>query len=137
MAKALDANRLKSCRTCTDSMLICPVCWRWLWWVLGYDWPRKGLKHDFHPGSLSENFTSTNLRYAASMIWTCAEPEYRLYWMKLRSNDKQSTTVQHPILLFLSIVLFIPVDTRRCFKLTDWFLYEGNTGKIVSVSQQW
>ena len=46
----------------------------------------------FQPGPLSEILTISNLRHAASRIWTCAEPELRLWWMKLCSSDNHYTT---------------------------------------------
>ena len=36
--------------------------------------------------------TIANLWHAASRIWTCAEPEFRLTWMKLLSSDNHYTT---------------------------------------------
>ena len=41
----------------------------------------------FQPGPLSEILTIANLRHAASRVWTCAESEFKLYWMKLCSWD--------------------------------------------------
>ena len=38
-------------------------------------------------GPLSEIFNIANYRHAASRIWTCAEPQFRLRWMKLCSSD--------------------------------------------------
>ena len=45
----------------------------------------------FQPGPLSEILTITNLQYAASRIWNCAEPEFRLSWMKLCSRVNHYT----------------------------------------------
>ena len=36
---------------------------------------------------------SWNLRHAASRTWTCAEPEFRLSWMKLCSSDNHYTAL--------------------------------------------
>ena len=38
-----------------------------------------------------EILTTSNLRHATSRIWTCAEPEFRLCWIKLYSNDNYYT----------------------------------------------
>ena len=38
-------------------------------------------------GPLSEIFTIVNLRHSASRIWTCAEPDFRISWMKMCSSD--------------------------------------------------
>ena len=45
-------------------------------------WPTNSDKLYFQPGLLSEIITIKNLRHAASRIWTCIEPEFRLRWMK-------------------------------------------------------
>ena len=60
---------------------------------LWYGWPMKGIYPYFQPGPLSEILTIANLGHAASMIWTCAEPELRLCWMNLCSSDNHYTTV--------------------------------------------
>ena len=39
--------------------------------------------------TLSEILTIANIRHAAIRIWTCAEPEFRLCWMKLCTRDNQ------------------------------------------------
>ena len=44
-------------------------------------WPTKGIKPYFEPGPLSVASTIANL--ITNGIWTCAEPEFRLWWMKL------------------------------------------------------
>ena len=54
---------------------------------LWYGWPTKGIWPYFQPEPLSEILTITNLQHAASRIWTCAEPKFRLSWMKLWSSD--------------------------------------------------
>ena len=53
---------------------------------------RRKAEPYFQPGPLSEILTIANLRHAASRIWTCAEPVFRLWWMKLCSSDNHSTT---------------------------------------------
>ena len=40
---------------------------------------------------------SANHRYAASTVWSCAGPEFRLSWMKLcRSDNHYTTTLNYP-----------------------------------------
>ena len=46
--------------------------------LLWYGWPTKGIEPYFQQGPLSEILTIVNLRHAASRIWTCVEPEFRL-----------------------------------------------------------
>ena len=41
---------------------------------------------------MSEIVTIVNLQHAASRIWTCAEPEFRLSWIKICSSDNHYTT---------------------------------------------
>ena len=43
-------------------------------------------------GPVSKILTIVTLRHAVSRIWTCAEPEFRLWWMKLCSSDNHYTT---------------------------------------------
>ena len=43
-------------------------------------------------GPLSKILTIVTLRHAVSRIWTCAEPEFRLWSMKLCSSDNHYTT---------------------------------------------
>ena len=52
----------------------------------------KAFKPYFQPGPLLEILTIANLRHAASRVWACAEPEFRLGWMKLCSSDNHYTT---------------------------------------------
>ena len=65
---------------------------------LSYGWPRKDIYRSFHLALLSEILTIANLRHATSRVWTCAEPEFRLGWMKLRISDKQR---RHNVILIL------------------------------------
>ena len=63
------------------------------WWiVLWYGWPTKGVEPYFMPGPLSKILTIANLRHAASRVWICTEPEFRLSWMKLCSSDNHYIT---------------------------------------------
>ena len=39
------------------------------------------------------DFPITNFGHAISRIWTCAEPEFRLWWIKLCSSDNRYTMV--------------------------------------------
>ena len=52
---------------------------------LWYGWATKGVQSYFQPGPLLEIFTIPNLRHAVNRAWTCAEPEFRLSWMKTLS----------------------------------------------------
>ena len=66
------------------------------WWIVffWYGWPTKDVYPFFQPGPLSEILTISNLQHAVSRIWTCAEPEFRLCWMKLCGSDNYYTTVE-------------------------------------------
>ena len=68
------------------------------WIALWYGWPAKKVSPYFLPGPLSEIFTIANIQHTAKRISTCAEPEFRLSWIKLCSSDKHFTTVSfHPV----------------------------------------
>ena len=62
---------------------------------LWYGWPTKSAWPYFQPGPLSEILTIANLRHTASRIWTCADLEFRLCWIKLYSSDNHYTTAPH------------------------------------------
>ena len=72
---------------------------------LWYGWPTKGVKPYFQPRPLSEILTIANHQHAASSTWTCAEPEFRLCWMKLCSSDNHYTTVPANV-SSISLLLF-------------------------------
>ena len=57
-----------------------------------YGWPTKTFNLISSRHKLSEILTIANFRHAASRIWGCGEPEFRLSWMKLCSSDKHYTT---------------------------------------------
>ena len=57
-------------------------------------WQMKGVKPYFQPEQLSNVLTTINLPQAPIKIWTCAEPEFRLCWVKLRSSNNHYITVQ-------------------------------------------
>ena len=59
---------------------------------LWYGLPTKGILPYFHPGPLSEILAIVNLRHATGKIWTSAEPDFRLSWMKLCSSDNHYNT---------------------------------------------
>ena len=62
---------------------------------LWYDWPTKSVEPYFQPWPLSEILTIANLRHASRRVWACAEPEFRLSWMKFCSSDNHYTTAPH------------------------------------------
>ena len=69
--------------------------WWWWWWgggggVVFVVWLTDERRPALFPAS--EILTIANLRHDASRVWTCAEPEFRLSWMKLRSSDNHYTT---------------------------------------------
>ena len=54
---------------------------------LWYGWPAKDVWPHFQPGPLPETLTTASLWHAVCRVWTWAEPEFRLSWMKLSSKD--------------------------------------------------
>ena len=79
---------------------------------LRYCWPTKGVYFYFQPGPLSEILTIANLRHAASRIWACAKPGFRLCWIKLCSSANQG-------------VVKLPTKSRDL--LTAWLRDKENT----------
>ena len=63
---------------------------------------RRKAEPSFQPGALSEILTIAILRHAASRIWTCAEPVFRLWLMKLCSSDNHYTTAPQYLGLHIS-----------------------------------
>ena len=59
----------------------------------------------FQPGPLPEILTIANLWIAASRIWTYAEPEFRVCWMKLCSSDNHYTLAPQNCFLVLLITV--------------------------------
>ena len=80
--------------------------------LLWYGWPTKGVKPYFLPGPLSEILTIANLRHAASRIWACAKPGFRLCWIKLCSSANQGV---------------VKLPTKSCDLLTAWLRDKENT----------
>ena len=81
-----------------DNEQSCKI-WRktyWWWWRLIVFVVWLTGKTYFQSGPLSEILTISNPRHAASRIWTCAEREFRLCWMKLCSSDNHYTTTCAP-----------------------------------------
>ena len=87
-----------------------PCYWHlamFFWWWIVLFWPTKGVQPYFLLGPWSKILTITNLQHAASRIWTCTEPEFRLHWMRLCSGDNYFTLILshkffHITLLFCS-----------------------------------
>ena len=88
---------------------------------------RKALYPYFQLKPLSKILTIVNLQHAASKIWTCAEPEFRLSWMKLCRSDNHCTTAPHICLLYLHVSRKLTVHSMRIFilmqetRLQNWF----------------
>ena len=72
----------------------------------------------------TEILTIANLWHAASRVWTCAEPEFRLIWMKFRSSDNHNTTT-------ITTTTFSPF---LCFVLNLLWIDRGWM-KIINMSQ--
>ena len=79
--------------------------WRWWWWIVFVVWLTDERPLVLFPaGSLSEILTIVNLRHAASKVWTSAEPEFWLSWMKLCSSDNHYTTAPQGKLLQVKLL---------------------------------
>ena len=86
------------CFSVSTTQLIDPLkmCWWWWWWwwIAFAEWltDKRHFTPYFQSRPLSEILTIANLRHAANRVWTCAESEFRLWWMKLSSNDNHGAT---------------------------------------------
>ena len=67
---------------------------------------RKAFTPYFQPRPLSEILTIANLRHAESKVWTHAESEFRLCWMKLCSSDNHYTTAPKYTLFIFIIFIY-------------------------------
>ena len=68
---------------------------------LWHGWPTKGIQPYFQPGPMPEILTVANFLQVASRIWTCAEPKFRLCWMKPCNSDNHYRTA--PIIFLTNI----------------------------------
>ena len=96
----------------------------WWWWiVLWYGWPTERRSQSyFQPGPLSEILIIANLQHTESRVWTCAEPELRLSWMKLSRPDDHHTTARWLFFdNFLSDDLY-KIIHNFLWDVTDFFL---------------
>ena len=71
----------------------CSIYVTWWWWIFFVLWltdeRRLAL---FLAGPLSVILNISNLWHATSRIWACAEPQFRLCWMRSCSSDNHYTT---------------------------------------------
>ena len=65
--------------------------WWWLWWIFFVVWLTDKKRLALFPAGTIV-FTIVNLQHAANRICSCAEPEFRFWWIKLRSSDNHYTT---------------------------------------------
>ena len=65
-----------------------------LWWIVFVVWltDEKGLV-SFPARTIVRDLYHTKLLHTVSRIWTCAEPESKLSWLKLSSTDNHYTAV--------------------------------------------
>ena len=67
---------------------------RW-WWIVFVVWLTEERRLALLPSSAMDPDRDPdhwNLQHAPSSIWTCAEPEFRLHWIKLYSYDNHYIT---------------------------------------------
>ena len=91
-------------------------------------------------GPLSEILTIANLWHAASRVWTCAEPEFRLSWMKLCSSDNHYTTapLNYKVSLVSTIIFCsftisseMPKFHQGIWKIKDIFIKNGYSESFI------
>ena len=64
--------------------------WSWWWWIVFVVWLTDERRLALFPaGTIVRD---PHHLESPSRVWTCAEPEFKLSWMKLRSCDNHYTT---------------------------------------------
>ena len=76
---------------------------------------------DIKPGTLSKIFTITNLRYAASRIWTCPEHKFKI-WIKLCNSVNQYTTYA-PVTWFSDVWLSEAFVMKHLYAPSCWLTF--------------
>ena len=113
----------------------------WIELFVWYGWPTQDVKPYFQPGPLSEILTIANLRQAGSRISACAEPEFRLWWMKLCSSDNHYTTVPtqywvttHKPVSFFDHVIMWSLMTNKSYVFNSTSLKDTKqTWQVISL----
>ena len=115
------------------------MLWLMMNFFLRNDWPTKGAL----PSSRDhcQILTIAILRHATSRTWTCAEPKFRLCWMKLCCSDKHYT--KRPRLFpetgLVQVFFFsrtIPMTLTKYFSLSVTQAILINIKKIPSSLRQ-
>ena len=89
---------------------------------------------------MSEILTNANLRHTASRVWTCAETEFKLSWMKFCSSDNHYTTtpeLDNHILIKLineKLELFSSVLSKLFNVYIDKTSFPNNLRQAVIIS---
>ena len=110
----------------------------WEWIVLWYGWPTKVVSPYFQPGPLSKILIIANLRHAASRIWTCAEAEFRLCWMKLGAHPNNiwaQAIIMRPVTVKSTLLLFLLIQKvleKNLLLKTEEFFVANFTPKFRS-----
>ena len=77
----------------TLELIVQTFCkWWWWWWFIFMVWLTGERRLALFPAGTIVRDPLANLQHVASRIWTSAEPEFKLCWMKLCSSDNHYTT---------------------------------------------
>ena len=104
-------------------------CELFLW----YGWPTKRVYPYFQWDRLSEILTITNLQHAVSRIWTWAEPEFRLCWMKVCSSDSHYTSIV--LLKYIDEYKFCILDLSSL--PTSWIEIRASVNILENMYHVW
>ena len=102
----------------------------WWWWgivfVVRLTNKRRFALPYFQQGPLSKFLTIASLWHAASRVWTCAEPEFRLSRMKLYSSDNhyKCECIRSCYLWTSSIYSKSPIEKLHCLCLRRQLLWK-------------
>ena len=104
-------------------------CELFLW----YGWLTKRVYPYFQWDRLSEILTITNLQHAVSRIWTSAEPEFRLCWMKVCSSDSHYTSIV--LLKYIDEYKFCILDLSSL--PTSWIEIRASVNILENMYHVW
>ena len=122
-----------------NNFLLLFICWWWWWWIVFVVWLTDERRLALLSArTIVRDLTIANLRHAASRIWTCAEPEFRLCWMMLSSGDNHYTAASvisnTPLHIFHYITT--PLISNVVSSIKILYLL-GMLFNIVSIKASW
>ena len=77
------------------------ICWWWWWWIVFVVWLTDERRLALFPAEtiVRDPHHRESLTRRGQGFWTCAEPEFRLSWMKLCNRDNHYTTASNFVII--------------------------------------